>query len=136
MEQGSNGVLSTKPAESHSFVVYTCSSVATEFKHFKPVPGHLEIIPGAVTVLDGGSTWVATSPTGKTESPLLFKDLLGKLDANVNLLTGERYYRVNTTPPSYSYSNVNPVSGDGVGKTFFMCSQGTAAPEPSSMLSK
>lgn len=61
-----------------------------------------------------GCKLVATWDGGKLESPMMFKDVVGKIDGNVNTTTGERYYRINKTAndsPTYSFSDVNPHTG-------------------------
>ncbi|ECE0087253.1 hypothetical protein SI71_16660 [Salmonella enterica subsp. enterica] len=58
---------------------------------------------------------------------MMFKDVVGKIDGNVNTTTGERYYRINKTAndsPTYSFSDVNPHTGEGKGMTFFRCNGG------------
>jgi len=120
-----NGQFSTVPVPATDFQTYTCTGAQETFVAWKPDLTQVKLYPVAVTVIDNGSNWVATFDGGKVESPQLYKDLLGKIDGNVDLLTGTRYYRLNTTPPTYSYSNVD-ASGNGTGATFFRCQVGTS----------
>ncbi|ANZ49525.1 hypothetical protein WELLINGTON_172 [Erwinia phage Wellington] len=133
-----NGQFSTAPVAPTDFVTYTCTGAQETFVNWRPDVAQVKLYPVAVTVIDNGSNWVATFPGGKVESPQLYKDLLGKVDGSVDLLQGTRYYRLNTTPPTYSYSTVD-MSGNGSGATFFRCQVGTgdaatAAATPASSL--
>jgi len=130
------GQFGTVPVETaETFAVYQCSATQETFAHFQPQLGKLQLLPFAATVIDNGSTWVATFPGGKVESPQLYKDLLGKIDGAVDVTTGIRYYRirgVNAKAPTYSYSSVDGRTGEGTGMTFLQC---TPTPTPP-MLSK
>jgi hypothetical protein len=133
-----NGAFTAVPVPAGDLQTYTCTGAQETFEGWAPSLAQTKLYPVAVTVIDNGSNWVATFDGGKIESPQLYKDLLGKIDGNVDLLTGTRYYRLNTTPPTFSYSNVD-VNGNGTGATFFRCQIGTgddatAAATPASAL--
>lgn len=121
------GQFSSTPVKNHDLVIYTCTGTQEKFIDYRPVLDNLQKMPRSVTVLDVGASWVATWDGGKLESPKMFKDVIGKIDGNVNTATGERYYRINKTVndgPTYSFSDVNPHTGEGKGMTFFRCSGG------------
>lgn len=125
-----SGQFGTVPVEATSFTVYQCSATKETFVHYQPQLGSLQLLPFGATVIDTGANWVATYPNGKVETPQLFKDLLGKIDGAVDVTTGTRYYRIkgfNAKAPTFSYSTVSPLTGDGEGMTFLQC---TVAPEP------
>ncbi|QXO09603.1 hypothetical protein pEaSNUABM11_00179 [Erwinia phage pEa_SNUABM_11] len=119
-----NGAFTAVPVPAGDIQTYTCTGAQETFVNWQPQLASTKLYPVAVTVIDNGSNWVATFDGGKIESPQLYKDLLGKIDGSVDLLQGTRYYRLKTTPPTYSYSTVD-ASGNGTGATFFRCQVGT-----------
>lgn len=139
MAPNASGQFGTVPVETAStFAVYQCSATKESFSHFQPQLGKLQLLPFAATVVDNGSTWAATFPGGKIESPQLYKDLLGKIDGAVDMTTGIRYYRIrglNAKAPTFSFSTVNPVSGDGEGMTFLQCTEAPPA-QPTPLVTK
>ncbi|MCU6316431.1 hypothetical protein KWH52_17080, partial [Proteus mirabilis] len=122
------GLISTAFADQHNMVIYTCNGASHELVDFNSVPSSLKLMPLSVLVMDTGANWVASWNEGKIESPQLYKDLLGKVDGNLNVVTGERYYRVNgllSKTPTFAYSTVNYKTGEGKGVTFFRCHEGS-----------
>lgn len=129
LQSSTAGQFGTVPVEAKAFTVYQCTAAKESFVHYQPQVGKLQLMPFSATVTDNGATWHASYPEGSVQSPQLFKDLLGKIDGSVDA-TGERYYRIHLLPskaPSYSYSTVDPLTGDGEGMTFFNCG---VTPEP------
>ncbi|ANZ48187.1 hypothetical protein ASESINO_174 [Erwinia phage vB_EamM_Asesino] len=127
MKANDNGQFSTVPVTNHDMVIYTCTGVETQFVDYRPVVTSIAVMPRAVTVMDVGANWVATWEGGKLEAPQLYKDLLGKIDGNIDTVSGKRFYRTNgllTGSPSFDYSTVNPLTGNGSGMTFFRCTVG------------
>ncbi len=136
LQPTANGQFSTVPVESHDMVIYTCMGVEQDFTNYKPVVSSTNLMLGSVTVIDTGANWVATWPNGKIESPQLYKDLLGKVNGNIDPITGQRYYRVNgllSKTPTFAYSTLEYKTGDGKGITFFHCKEGVA-PDTGTML--
>ncbi|QVW55318.1 hypothetical protein pEaSNUABM29_00278 [Erwinia phage pEa_SNUABM_29] len=127
MAPDDQGQFSTVPVTNHDMVIYTCTGANESFSDYRPVLNNLQLLPRAVTIMDVGANWVATWEGGKLESPQLYKDMLGKIDGNINTQSGQRFYRINgvlTATPTFSYSDVNPLTGTGKGMTFFRCTQG------------
>lgn len=116
------GAFTTKPVEAHEPIKYDCVMALERFEDFKPVVDDLEFKAKNVTVTDYGDKWVADTGEGVVTSPKLYAGLTGRIDGNISLFNGERYYRVNKPKVNFSYSNVNK-KGKGVGKTFFNCSK-------------
>ncbi|ECF2860915.1 hypothetical protein E2G70_11045 [Salmonella enterica subsp. enterica serovar Agona] len=136
IQPNAEGQFSTVPVDQHDMVIYTCTGASQEFVDFKPVPSSLKLMPLSVLVMDTGANWVASWNEGKIESPQLYKDLLGKVDGNLNVVTGERYYRVNgllSKTPTFAYSSINYKTGEGKGVTFFRCHEGSI-PDTGTML--
>ncbi|AWN08856.1 hypothetical protein MLDJOKPK_00284 [Salmonella phage SPAsTU] len=128
MAPDSKGQFSTVPVTNHDMVIYTCTGANETFSDFRPELSNLQLLPRAVTVIDVGANWVATWKGNKLESPQLYKDLLGKVDGNIDPITGQRFYRLNAVlsgSPTFSYSTVNPTTGSGKGMTFFRCTIGS-----------
>ncbi|QVW56303.1 hypothetical protein pEaSNUABM6_00167 [Erwinia phage pEa_SNUABM_6] len=118
------GQFGTIPVAATDFTVYQCSAAKETFVKYQPQIGKLELLPFSATVVDNGATWHASYPGGGIQSPQLYKDLLGKIDGSIELLTGTRYYRLHGSQgknATYSYSNVDPATGNGEGMTFFQC---------------
>lgn len=128
---------SNEPVPNRDMVIYTCTGAQEEFENHRPMLNNLQLMSRSVTVVDIGTNWVATWDGGKLESPVLYKDVLGKVDGNVNLDTGERFYRINNVMndnPTFSYSNVNQTTGSGNGMTFFRCTSGVIDETPTPMI--
>ncbi|QQO90649.1 hypothetical protein pEaSNUABM42_00165 [Erwinia phage pEa_SNUABM_42] len=124
MAPNPTGQFGTIPVAATEFTVYQCSAAKETFVKYQPQIGKLELMPFSVTVVDNGATWHASYPSGDVQSPQLFKDLLGKIDGSVDPLTGTRYYRLHGSQgknATYSYSTVDPSTGNGEGMTFFQC---------------
>ncbi|ANZ49246.1 hypothetical protein HUXLEY_164 [Erwinia phage vB_EamM_Huxley] len=114
----------TIPVAATEFTVYQCSAAKETFVKYQPQLGKLELMPFSVTVVDNGATWHASYPGGDVQTPQLYKDLLGKIDGSVDLFTGTRYYRLHGSQgknATYSYSTVDPTTGNGEGMTFLQC---------------
>ena len=126
MVQSPDGQFSTEPVPLMEPQVFQCSVAKETFKGFKPELGNLELMFYRARVTDHGAYWEADVDGKQVTSPQLFKDMLGKLDGSLDPNTGARFYRLhftNTNPPYYSFSTVNPKTGDGTGMTLFRCMQ-------------
>ena len=131
LQSSPTGQFGTVPVAAKDFTVYQCTAAKETFVHYQPQIGKLQLLPFSASITENGATWHASYPGGDIQSPQMYKDLLGKIDGSVDA-NGVRYYRVHLLPnkaPTFSYSTVNPITGDGEGMTFFQCS---VAPEQES----